>query len=73
MSSTVQSDLQITVNGAAHAWRGHCVADLVSELALDPRSVAVELNRAIVPRSQYATTTIRGGDEVEIVRFIGGG
>jgi sulfur carrier protein len=45
----------------------------MAELALDARKVAVELNRTIVPRSEYATTTLREGDAVEIVSFIGGG
>jgi thiamine biosynthesis protein ThiS len=49
------------------------VADLLAQLGLDTRKVAVERNRAIVPRSQHATTTLAPDDQVEVVHFIGGG
>jgi sulfur carrier protein len=49
------------------------VSDLIAELALDPRMVAIERNMAIVPRSAYASTPIMDGDAIEIVSFIGGG
>jgi sulfur carrier protein len=35
--------------------------------------VAVELNRAIVPRDQWAATGLSDGDRLEIVHFVGGG
>ena len=46
---------------------------LLAQLEVDPRRVAVELNRVVVRRPQYDTTTIHGDDEVEIVNFVGGG
>ena len=73
MTSTSLSTLQITVNGAPHALRGATVADLVAEMVLDPRAVAVERNQVIVARSSYKTTLIMDGDAIEIVSFIGGG
>ena len=73
MPNTASSNLQITVNGTLHLLQGLWLSDLVAELTLDPRSVAVELNRTIIPRSDYATTSLQAGDAVEIVRFIGGG
>ena len=74
MSSISPAQPQITVNGQPHAARDSMtVRDLVAELALDERQVAVELNRTIIPRSEYESTPIRGGDAVEVVRFIGGG
>ncbi len=45
----------------------------MTELNLDPRKVAIERNREIVPRSAYGTTPIRDGDAIEVVGFIGGG
>lgn len=65
---------QVTINGEARPLDGVAhVAALVAALGLEPRKVAIELNRAIVPRSQYETTPIRDGDAIEIVHFIGGG
>lgn len=74
MSSTTTASSQITVNGQARpAANLKLVSDLIAELALDPRKVAIERNLAIVPRSAYATTPIMDGDAIEIVGFIGGG
>jgi len=44
----------------------------MTELNLDPRKVAIERNREIVPRSAYTTTPIMDGDAIEVVGFIGG-
>jgi sulfur carrier protein len=49
------------------------VQGLLDHLGLDGRLVAVELNRVVVRRATYATTTIDAGAEVEIVKFVGGG
>ena len=49
------------------------VRDLVEELNLSGRRIAVERNGDIVPRSQYAATAIAPGDRIEIVGAVGGG
>jgi len=64
----------ISVNGAPRALpRDGSVADLVRELALEGRRIAVEVNGTIVPRSRYADTRLVAGDRVEIVGAVGGG
>lgn len=52
---------------------GETVTALLTRLDLVGRRVAVELNLDIVPRSQHETTTLREGDQVEVVHAIGGG
>jgi thiamine biosynthesis protein ThiS len=52
---------------------GNTIADLLAELALGGRRIAVELNRDIVPAAEYASRAIREGDHIEIVQFVGGG
>ena len=52
---------------------GATVADLVASLGLGPRRIAVEVNRAVVPRAAYDATALREGDTVEIIHFVGGG
>ena len=52
---------------------GATVADLVADLGLGPRRIAVEVNLAVVPRATYGETTLRDGDRVEIIHFVGGG
>lgn len=49
------------------------VAELIEQLQLADDRVAVELNRAIVPRQAFATTHLQDGDQIEIVHFVGGG
>lgn len=46
---------------------------LLGVFSLDPRTVAVELNRSVVRRAAYEDTVVNDGDEVEIVAFVGGG
>ena len=47
--------------------------DLVAELGLGAKRIAVEVNRDIVPREEYADCRLQAGDEIEIVHFVGGG
>jgi thiamine biosynthesis protein ThiS len=49
------------------------LADLVEQLSMKADRVAVELNRSIVPRANWAATSLKDGDELEIVHFVGGG
>ena len=66
--------MNLTVNGEVHSFgRLASLSDLVAELGLDPRKVAVERNLEIVPRSAYGRTALADGDRIEIVHFIGGG
>ncbi len=52
---------------------GATVADLVARLGLGARRIAVEVNRMVVPRAEYPNTTLRDGDAVEVIHFVGGG
>lgn len=66
--------VQILLNGEPRSLpSGLSVAQLLVELDRDPRTVAVEHNGEILPRSRYATTFIVVGDELEIVHFVQGG
>jgi len=49
------------------------LASLLEQMGLKADRVAVELNRNIVPRDQWATTGLKEGDQLEIVHFVGGG
>jgi sulfur carrier protein len=35
--------------------------------------VAVEINRAVIPRAQYDEVRLKAGDTVEVINFVGGG
>jgi sulfur carrier protein len=49
------------------------LAHLIEQLGMKSDRVAVELNREIVPRAQWAETKLNEGDRLEIVHFVGGG
>ena len=65
----------ITVNGAAYACRSASlrVSDLVRDLSLEGKRIAIERNGEIVPRSQHAETVLVDGDKIEVVAAVGGG
>ena len=49
------------------------VADLLAQLELDPRRVAVEVNLELTPRDRHAETRLQEGDQLEVVTLVGGG
>jgi thiamine biosynthesis protein ThiS len=49
------------------------LASLIESLGMKAGRVAVELNRNIVSREQWAATDLSDGDQLEIVHFVGGG
>ena len=66
--------MEIYVNGKPRRLDGTLtIAQLVEELGVAGRRIAVEVNQDIVPRSSHATRTLAAGDRVEIVHAIGGG
>ncbi len=66
--------MKIRVNGESRsATNANTVAELLEELQIVPKHVAVEVNLEIVPRSRHAEHTLREGDSVEVVTLVGGG
>lgn len=69
--------LRLEVNGQERelAVRGAdaSVLDLLASLDQHPKTVAVEVNRELVPRARFGDTSLHDGDRVEIVRFVQGG
>ena len=52
---------------------GLTVAGLLERLALRPELIVVELNGEILDRKSFPVKEVRGGDEIELVHFVGGG
>ena len=66
--------LQIMLNGDTHEVAGPLtIADLLAQLDIDSRRVAVEHNLVVLKRDAFGTTLVQQGDAVEIVNFVGGG
>lgn len=49
------------------------VTQLVEQLGMKDDRVAVEINREIVSRAKWAETSLKDGDQLEVVHFVGGG
>jgi thiazole synthase len=66
--------IEITLNGEINTLpRSLSVQELVEHIGLDPRKVAVEVNREVVPKVQHPQRRLQAGDAVEIVTLVGGG
>ena len=63
----------VKINGQMHDVAGKTVIEVLDQLNFNSNRVAVERNLEIIPRANYADQTVRDGDEVEIVTFMGGG
>ena len=62
------------VNGAARRIPAEqSLLELLGELALDPARVAIEMDRRIVKREEWAARRPADGARIEIVQFVGGG
>jgi sulfur carrier protein len=67
--------IQITINGNPRSFENSqlTVDQLVVQLGLQGKRLAIERNGEIVPRSQFQQTVLNSGDKLEIVGAVGGG
>jgi sulfur carrier protein len=69
--------MKFHINGESReiidAGSGFTLASLIESLGMKSDRVAVELNREIAPRDRWPQITLKEGDRLEIVHFVGGG
>ncbi|MEW6682100.1 MAG: sulfur carrier protein ThiS [Nitrospirota bacterium] len=66
--------IAIAVNGTITTVdHGTTVTQMLNQLGIVAPRVAVEINLAVIDREAFERTTLREGDRVEIVSFVGGG
>ncbi|MBB3119126.1 sulfur carrier protein ThiS [Pseudoduganella violacea] len=66
--------IEIELNGAPRAVPPQqTLQELVDALELTGQTLALAVNRSVVPRGQWAARTLQAQDQVDIVRAIGGG
>ena len=66
--------IEIELNGAPHTMAAQQrVRDLIVALGLAHQSLAVAINREVVPRHRWGERVLEARDRVEVVRAIGGG
>jgi len=66
--------MEISVNGEKRRVAAALsVAELLREMGLEGKRLAVEKNGEIVPKSAHAAAQLGEGDRIEIVIAVGGG
>jgi thiamine biosynthesis protein ThiS len=65
--------MNLIINGESQVFLADTLSALIDQLGMKSDRVAIELNREIVPRDQWAHTRLTDGDRLEIVHFVGGG
>jgi thiamine biosynthesis protein ThiS len=65
--------MQIQLNGENTQVAAINLTDLVAELGLEQRMIAIERNMEVVPKSEYTATQLEENDRIELVHMIGGG
>ncbi len=74
VESAETKTIQVVVNGQPkHVPEGLNVARLLDFLEIPRSRVAVELNRSIVRKTEWESTSIEAGAQIEVVWFVGGG
>ena len=63
----------VTVNGKACQVDGLDVLSMLEQKGFMLSRVVTELNGQIIPKNSYESTTLKDGDVVEVVSFVGGG
>jgi thiamine biosynthesis protein ThiS len=67
--------MEITINGKKRQdfTAPLTIAELLEHLGINPKSVVVERNLAIVDKHQMDEAAVQDGDQIEIIRLVGGG
>jgi sulfur carrier protein len=65
--------MTLTVNGESLVTNAVTIPDLLKELGINPDRVAVEVNLSIIKKADYSAYTLKEGDTIEVINFVGGG
>jgi len=65
--------VRVMVNGEEYVTEKHTITQLLDEMGIVPGRVAVEVNLKVIKRADYDNFSLRDGDVIEIVKFVGGG
>jgi len=69
-----EMNMNITINDDTHEVpSGTTIADLLVQLEMKSKYVAVERNLELIPRAEHANCLLTNGDKLEIVTLVGGG
>ena len=67
------SEINIKLNGENRKIKRQTISELISNLELDIKKIAIEKNLEIIDPDNFSEIYIEEGNRIEIVHFIGGG
>ena len=65
--------MNVFINGEAKQVQAITLAELVNELNLQDKRIAVELNQQLIAKSRHAETVLTDDAKIEIIQAVGGG
>lgn len=66
--------MEVLLNGEKEALdKAYTITELLQKQGLNPAVVTVSLNGDIIGRDVFDSTTVKDGDSVDILMFMGGG
>lgn len=65
--------MMIVLNGESYDTAAQSLAELVAELQLSGKRIAIEVDQQLVPKSQHTATPLTPQLHIEIVHAVGGG
>lgn len=67
--------MKVKINGTIEEFTqdGLNLLEYLQRKSIQPELVAVEVNLNVVDKKRYGDVILSEGDEIEIVRFVGGG
>jgi sulfur carrier protein len=69
----LEQGMQLMINGKLETLEVSTVLDVLKSKDIDPQLVAVELNTQMVDQEFLGTTSVKDGDKLEFLFFMGGG
>jgi sulfur carrier protein len=74
MANDSDQGFSIQLNGEPYSiGRDARLVALIEKLNLRRGRIAIELNQSVIPKAEWASISLKPGDQVEIVNFVGGG
>jgi sulfur carrier protein len=72
--TNTEQTMRITLNGNEKTLTNPIgLQDLVGQFAKNPKHIIAEVNGEILRSSQWTGKTVKDGDKIELVSFVGGG
>ncbi|MFM8441009.1 MAG: sulfur carrier protein ThiS [Acidobacteriota bacterium] len=66
--------MKLILNGESVDVKEQCsLTELLELVALPSDRIAIELNKCVVRKRSWEETTLKDGDRIEVVHFVGGG